>query len=184
MERNLPRSPDQSADAARWYACHTRARSEKRVASRLADQGVEAYLPTVQRLRKWADRRKRVEFPLFPGYVFARFEASGLYTVLSVPGVATVVRQGGRAAPVADEEIENIRRVAAGLVVTKQMPEPEPFHPGDFVRVTGGPFDGVIGVVKEVRGRRRVLVGLHTIGLGVAIDVDLRTLESCAPFPV
>ena len=166
-------------EAVRWYACHTRARSEKKVATRLARHGVEAYLPTVPLLRQWADRRKVVRFPLFQGYVFARFDLAGLSGVLSVPGVAGVVRFGGRPAPVADSEIENIRRVVAGLGVAERRPEPQPFHRGDAVRVTAGPFGGVIGVVAEVRGRRRVLVGLHAIGLGIAIDVDLSSLELC-----
>lgn len=179
METSARRTPDGRSDAVRWYACHTRARSEKRVALRLAERDVEAYLPSASLLREWADRRKVVEFPLFPGYVFARFELSGLYRVLSIPGVATVVRLAGRPVPVADAEIENIRRVAAGLAVTNERPEPQPLHPGDPVRVVDGPFRGVVGVVSEVRGHRRVLVGLHAIGQGITIVVDLHAIEAC-----
>jgi len=69
----LAASP-QLFDTLRWYACRTRARAEKRAARLLSGNGVESYLPPIERQRQWADRKKRVAFPLFPGYVFARFD--------------------------------------------------------------------------------------------------------------
>jgi transcription antitermination factor NusG len=171
---------DRRTDPRRWYACHTRSRSEKRVARLLVDRSIGAYLPLVRLVRQWADRRKVVDFALFPGYVFARFGLTELHGVLSVPGVATVIRLGGRLVPIRDAEIENIRRVAAGLAATRKRPEPQPFQSGDPVRVVDGPFRGVMGEVSEVRGRRRVLVGLHAIGLGISIDVDMGAVEACA----
>jgi transcription antitermination factor NusG len=167
----------QPADGRRWYACHTRARSEKRVAALLLERDVAAFLPTVALVRKWADRRRIVAFPLFPGYVFARFELTHLHSVLSVPGLATVVRLGGRPAPIRDAEIENLRRVAAALSLTGTRPEPQPFQRGNVVRVADGPFRGVRGVVIELRGRRRLLVGLRAVGLAISIDVDVVMLE-------
>jgi transcription antitermination factor NusG len=165
----------------RWYACHTRARAEKRVEQLLLEHHIEAYLPAVHRERVWADRKKIVSFPLFPSYVFGRFDMRDLHRVLSVPGVATIVRMAGRPAPIRDAEIENIRRLTQGLALTDQHPEPEPFHTGEWVRVTTGPFEGVEGVVTQVRGRGRVLAGLRTIGQGISIDVAARFLLSIAP---
>jgi transcriptional antiterminator RfaH len=149
-------------DAPRWYACYTRARAEKRVEQLLLERNIGAYLPTMTRERVWADRRKAVVFPLFPSYVFGRFELHELHHVLSVPGVATVVRVAGRLAPIRDDEIENIRRLAAGLAHTHQPPEHQPFQEGQWVRVTGGPFLGLEGAVIETRSRHRVLAGLRT----------------------
>lgn len=96
----------------------------------------------------------------------------------SVPGVATVVRHGGRLVPIKDAEIENISRVAAGLAPKGVRPEPEPFQTSDPVRVVDGPFRGVMGVAIERRGRRRVLVSLDAVGLGISIDVDRATVEA------
>jgi transcription antitermination factor NusG len=165
------------ADGSQWYACHTRARSEKRVAATLLERDVPVFLPTVALARRWADRTLTVAFPLFPGYVFARFEPTQLYSVISVPGLATVVRFGRRPIPVRAEEIENIRRVAASYSVIGRRPAPQPFVKGETVRVADGPFKGVLGTVVEVRGRRRLLAGIQTIGLSVSIDVDVAVLE-------
>jgi transcription antitermination factor NusG len=180
---DLPGRPEERPDPRRWYACQTRSRSEKRVVRLLPYRDVGAYLPVVRLVRQWADRTKIVEFPLFPGYIFARFGLTELHGVLSVPGIASVVSVGGRPVPIRDAEIENIRRVAAGLAATNKRPEPQPFQRGDPVRVIDGPFRGVLGLVIELRGRLRVLVGLHAIGVGISIDVDTATVEACAFAP-
>ena len=70
---------------ARWYACRTRSRAEKQVERRLMGAGFDAYLPVLKRERQWADRKKRVDFPLFPGYVFARFELSQVHEIQATP---------------------------------------------------------------------------------------------------
>lgn len=160
-----------------WYVCHTRARHEKRVDEQLVRRGLESYLPTLVRERHWSDRTKLIRFPLFPGYVFGRFTMAALNKVLAVPGVATVIRHGGLPAPIGEPELENIRRFVAGLGETGQAPQPQPLARGERVRVIGGPFDRVEGVVVEGRGRRRVLVGLKTIGQGMEIDVDRGMVE-------
>jgi transcription antitermination factor NusG len=173
----LARAPTHLYEVPHWYACYTRARHEKRVSEQLVRRGVETYLPLMQRERQWSDRRKLVEFPLFPGYVFGRFALAELHRVVTVPGVAMVIRHNGVPSPIADHELENVRRFVAGLAESGQVPEPRPLEPGEAVRVMHGPFAGVQGVVVERRGRRRVLVGLTTIGQGMEVDIDGRNLQ-------
>jgi transcriptional antiterminator RfaH len=167
------------ADEPRWYACHTRARHEKKIEQLLEQRGFESYLPTVSRTRLWKDRRKEVLFAMFPGYVFARFALDDLPRVLSVPGVATVIRHNGQPAPIAAEELENVRRFAeAAAGVLEQEPRLTPLpETGSTVRIAAGPFRGIEAVVVEHRGRARVLVGLNAIGQGVEIDLDASVLE-------
>lgn len=176
--RRPPDAGKENGSGRRWYACHTRARSEKRVAGRLLERSIPALLPLVTLSRQWADRRRAVEFPLFPGYVFARFALTELHEVLSVPGVATVVRFGTRPVPIRADEIENIERVAAGFSAIGTRPDPHAYAEGQAVRVIDGPFRGVRGIVVRIRGRHRVLAGLHDIDLAVSIDVDKAALES------
>jgi transcription antitermination factor NusG len=164
-------------EAPHWFACYTRARHEKRVTEQLGERGFETYLPVVSKERQWSDRRKLVEFPLFPGYVFTRFTLAELHQVLTVPGVATVIRNNGVPSPVEEGDLENVRRFVRALQETGEIPDLQPLVPGQPVRVMRGPFAGVEGVVVERRGRRRVLVGLTTIGQGMEIDVDGRSLE-------
>lgn len=162
----------------RWYACYTRARHEKQVERLLRQRGIESYLPMVPRLRQWKDRKKVVEFPLFPSYLFGHFPLTDLHEVLSTPGVATVVRANGEPVAIASEDVENVRRFAAALAAEDVDLEVRPFlAEGEWVEVREGAFAGVRGVVVERRNRRRVLVGLEAIGQGLEIDVDTRLLR-------
>lgn len=165
----------------RWYACYTRARHEKQVERVLRERGIESFLPLVPRVQQWKDRKKRVEFPLFPSYVFGRFTLKDLHAVLTTPGVSTVVRINGYPTPIPDVELENIRRFADAIADTGVEAEAAAYvKEGDWVRVTDGPFRGVEGLVVERRGRRRVLVGLHAIGQGLEVDIDGRLLKAIA----
>lgn len=164
-------------EEARWYACYTRARAEKQVARSLSERNIDSYLPLVPQTRQWKDRKKLVSFPLFPSYVFGRFTLREVHTVLVTPGISTIVRVNGYPAPIADSELDNVRRFANALSATDIQPDPQPyFAEGEMVRVTEGPFEGVEGVVMEVRGRKRVLVGIAAIGQGLAFDIDSRFL--------
>lgn len=161
-----------------WYACYTRARHEKQVEAQLRQRGFDSYLPLVAQVRKWSDRTKRVQFPLFPSYVFGRFTLSELHQVLTTPGISTIVRAGGYPTPIPDTDLENVRRFAVALEEVGAEPEPRPMlTEGQWVRVLHGPFEGVEGIVVETRGRKRVLVGLAAIGQGLEIDIDNRSLK-------
>ena len=164
---------------ARWYACYTRARAEKQVAKSLQERGIDSYVPLINRERQWKDRKKVVPFPLFPSYVFGRFTLRDVHAVLRTPGVSTIVRaQGGQPSPIADDELENVRRFAAAIAETGIEPEARPLlTEGQRVRVIEGPFEGVEGIVIESRGRKRVVVGITTIGQGLEVDIDARLLQ-------
>ena len=161
-----------------WYACYTRARHEKQVESQLRQHGFESYLPVIQQVRQWSDRKKVVQFPLFPSYVFGRFTLREVHAVLTTPGVSTIVRAGGYPTPIPDGDLENVKRFARAIAETGLEVEAQPFlTEGQWVRVQDGPFEGVEGVVVERRGRKRVLVGLAAIGQGLEIDFDTRLLK-------
>lgn len=168
-----------------WYACYTRARHEKRVAGHLQDRGFEVFLPIIPEERQWHDRKRVVEFPMFPGYVFSRFSLKSLHTIVDTPGVATVVSFQGEPAQISDEEIENVRRLAEAIARSGSLPERAPIprvQEGDRVRVRHGPFKDVEGRVVERRGADRALlqVGIPTIGQALKIEVDLASLHSLA----
>lgn len=163
----------------RWYACYTRSRHEKQVDRLLGQRGIESYLPLIPRKRQWKDRRKVVQWPMFPSYVFGRFALTELHEVLAVPGVATVVRSNGQPVAITDAELENVRRFARALGGQHGELEIRPFlAEGQWVRITEGAFEGVTGIVVERRNKRRVLVGLAAIGQGLEIDIDTRLLKA------
>lgn len=185
VERREP-AEEIASGGPRWYACYTRARHEKRVAAHLEERGFEVFLPLIPRERQWHDRTRTVRFPLFPGYVFCRFGLDRIYWVADAPGVATVVHFNGSPAPIADDEIRNIRRFARAVEETGIDTTPEPLpelEEGQPVRVVAGPFRGIEGTVVEQRsgGRMLIQIGLRVIGQGVKIEADGRSLKKIEP---
>jgi transcription antitermination factor NusG len=152
----------------KWYAIHTRSRHEKKVASLLETSRLEPYLPTRKLIKKWSDRRKLVEFPLFPGYLFVRIPLIEKNRVLHTPGV---VRLLGHFAPepVPDEQIASLKRFENHEV------EVDPYlhlQPGRYVRVVRGPFKGCSGVLLRKKTRYRLVVNLKVIMQSVSVEID------------
>ena len=152
-----------------WYAAYTCAKHEKRVATELAMREVEHFLPLYSCVRRWKDRRVSLDLPLFPGYVFVRLALRDRLRVLQVPSVVRLVGFNGWPAVLPDEELEILR---SGLCPSLGA-EPHPFLTvGRRVRITGGPFAGLEGILKQRKGCLRVVVSLDLIRRSVAVDVD------------
>jgi transcription antitermination factor NusG len=152
-----------------WYALRTRSRHEKLVRDQLAAQGVEPFLPLIERARQWKDRRKLVAFPLFPGYCFARFPVSLRVAVLSTTGVVQVLGNHDGPVPVPDAEIEAVRRL-----VTSTLPyDPHPYlREGMQVEVIRGPLAGVRGILLRKGTRARLVMGVTLIHQAASVELD------------
>lgn len=171
--------PRELVEEPHWYACRTRARAEKRVDELLDRDGFETFLPLVERERQWADRKKTVAFPMFPGYTFARFPLAAYRDVLRTPGIVHVVSSRGRPVPVRPEELESVRRFARGIEATGRVPDPVDYlEPGTPIVVEEGPFQGMRGVLLEGRGPARVAVRLGAIRAAVSVQMDRRSLRA------
>ena len=155
-----------------WYAIHTRARHEKKIACILAKRHLlETFVPTVRQLHDWSDRRKAVDVPLFSSYVFVQvWEWQRAYQeVLRTPGVFRWV--GYRAEPTAipTSQIESIRKA----ITSRAAASPYPFLKiGQRVRIRGGCLDGVEGVLAGAKGDRRLVISVDLIQQSMAIVVE------------
>lgn len=136
-----------------WYALKVRTGSEASVVNALQSRGLHPYCPTHKERRRYTDRMKVVDKPLFAGYVFCAFLIEKKLPIVSCPGVDYIVGFAGAATVIPQSQIENIRRmVEAGAVASER------FVSGDRVRVTHGPLAGVEGIlVREARGNRLVV---------------------------
>lgn len=152
-----------------WFAVWTRSRHEKTVQEHLASKDIEVFLPTITRWSRWKDRKKRIEWPLFPGYCFARFDPANLLAVVSAPGVATVVAFEGKPAPIPDQEIESIRRLMASGLQYDPCPL---IKEGTLVEVIHGPLKGVVGRLEKKDRHARLVLSVDLIGRAVAVTVD------------
>ena len=158
-----------------WYAAYTCAQHEKRVAAELGARDVEHFLPLYSSMRRWKDRRVQLELPLFPGYVFVRLALRERLRVLRIPSLVRLVGFGGLPTALPDEEMEILR---SGLCESLRA-EPHPFLTvGRRVRITGGPFAGLEGVLKRKKNNLRVVVTLELIQRSVAVDVDAADVRS------
>lgn len=158
----------------RWYAAYTCARHEKQVSRQLQDRCLESFLPTFRSVRRWKDRRKELELPLFPGYVFVRLAGRDRIRVLQVPGVVRFVSFGGNPVPLDDKEIECLR----SGVVNGVRAEPYPYLKiGRQVRVKSGPLAGAEGILVRKKDKFRVVLSLHLIMRSIAAEVEIGDLE-------
>jgi transcription termination/antitermination protein NusG len=155
--------------APAWFAVWTRSRHEQVVREQIEDKGLEAFLPTITRWSRWKDRRKKVDWPLFPGYCFARFDPADRLAVLKCSGVVSVVSFNGDIAPIPDVEIDSIKR----LVASELQYDPCPFiREGTLVEVVHGPLRGVVGRLLRKGTNARLVLAVDLIGQAVSVEVD------------
>jgi transcription antitermination factor NusG len=158
-------SPDEH-----WYAVWTRSRHEQVVREQLERKKITAFLPTVTRWSRWKDRKKKVDWPLFPGYCFARFDVENALAILKCTGVVNIVSVEGRPAAIPEHELDSIRL----LVGSELQFDPCPMiHEGRMVEVIHGPLRGVIGrLLRKDAPRARLVLSVDLIGQAVSVEVD------------
>ncbi|MFL6447750.1 MAG: transcription termination/antitermination protein NusG [Bryobacteraceae bacterium] len=150
-----------------WYALKVRSGGEVNVMKALQLRGYWPYCPMQQQRRRYSDRMKVVSVPLFPGYLFCRFDAQQKFPIVSTPGVDYILGANG---PVAVEEIEleSIRRmVEAGAQVEPYLAR------GQRVRVSHGALEGIEGIVaRDAKGGEKLVVSITLLNQSVSLHID------------
>ena len=155
--------------SASWFAIWTRSRHEHVVREQIERRQFDAFLPTITRWSRWKDRKKKIDWPLFPGYCFARFEEQQALSILKCTGVVNIVSIDGKPAPIPDHEIDGIRR----LLESDLQYDPCPMiHEGMMVEVTHGALKGVVGRLVRKGAHARLILSVDLIGQGVSVEVD------------
>ncbi len=158
-----------------WYAIWTRSRHEQVVREQLARKGIEAFLPTITKWSRWKDRKKQIDWPLFPGYCFVRFNGLDRLPVLKCTGVVNIVSFDGDIVPIPEHEIESIRR----LVESDLQFDPCPLiREGMTVEVTHGPLKGVVGRLVRKGAHARLILSVDLIGQAVSVEVDASDVKA------
>jgi transcription antitermination factor NusG len=154
-----------------WYALRIKSRTERRAAAALHGKGYEVFLPLYRSRRRWSDRIKELEMPLFPGYLFCRFEADKRLPILTTPGIIQVVGVGNTPMPVDETEISAVQ----SIVISRLNARPWPYlHVGRTVRIEHGPLTGVEGILLAVRKSHRLIVSVTLLRRSVAVEIDQR----------
>ena len=152
-----------------WFAIWTRSRHEQVVREQLERKGYDAFLPTIPKWSRWKDRKKKVDWPLFPGYCFAKFDPRDSLSIVKCTGVVNIVSFAGEIAPIPEVEIDGIRR----LVESDLQYDPCPLiREGMMVEVTHGPLKGVVGRLLRKGAHARLVLAVALIGQAVSVEVD------------
>ncbi len=157
-----------------WYVVYTYPNSEKKIYNELEKRRVTAFLPTRKVTRQWSDRKKKLEIPLFPNYVFVKVPPREMWMVLMVNGIVRFISFEGTPATVKDAEIEMVQKL---LTECYEINDEDITLVGEKVKVKGGPLAGLTGSVIECKGRARLHVALETIGRAVSVNIDADLLE-------
>jgi transcription elongation factor/antiterminator RfaH len=158
-----------------WYALYTRPRHEKRVFQELANKGIDAFLPTYKVRRRWSDRYKIVEEPLFKNYLFVNADINtSYYDTLRPYGAVGFITFDNKPAQIPQNEIDAIRRL-----VESELPyDPHPYlKVGRKVRVRTGPLQGCEGILTRKKGLARLVISVHLLQQSVSAEVDADTIE-------
>lgn len=160
-----------------WYAVYTRPCHEAQVARHFGVRAIEGYLPQYRVVHRWKNGcTKKLDLPLFPGYIFAHVVSTERVRLLEVPSVLSVVGTAGRPTPLPDSDIEALR---AGLSMRRA--EPHPFlKVGERARIRHGALAGMEGVIVRSKNNLRVVISLDLIMQSVAVEVDWDELEPIA----
>lgn len=153
----------------RWLALQVRAGWEIRSACVLKECGYEQFLPLYQQQRQWSDRRKLVQLPLFPGYLFLRYDSRNRAPILTIPGVLSFVGIRNSPVPVEDSEIEALQRATK----TAAAYGPCAFlEVGQEVEVRNGPLAGLRGSIVRFKNKLRLIISVSLLRKSVYVEID------------
>ena len=159
----------------KWIAVRSKPRSEKIVSIELSKKNIESFLPVVKKRQQWSDRKKWVEFPLFPSYVFAKIELKDSIYILNTHGVSTIVKFGDRVITIDDKVVNSIKLALKGEYHLHPM---KYFTIGDRVSVIDGPMKGAIGIVEtKHKNENRLVIKIEALQQAITVHINSEYLE-------
>jgi transcription antitermination factor NusG len=163
-----------------WYAVHTRSNFEKHIAGELGQKGIETFLPVFREIHRWKDRKKMVEIPYFPSYVFARIEDAPerRLDILRTAGAVRILGHAGDIEAIPDMEIMQLQRLVESSLAACAHPF---LKEGSQVRVKAGVLRGVEGLLVHFKNQSRLVLSVNLLARCVATEIDLCDVELIHP---
>jgi len=158
----------------KWYAISTRAKHEKKVHSQLTQKGITSFLPLQTFYRRWSDRYKEVQEPLFSCYVFVKIALQQRLQVLQTDGVVRLVSFNGIPATIPDDQIQAIKKI---LENNYQIERVDYLTPGQKIEVRQGPLKGTRGILVEVKNSHRLIIRIDSIMQAISVNIDYRDIK-------
>lgn len=159
---------NQLSDEKKWFALYTKPRHEFKAEEQLNKLSVENYLPKILVKRKWKDRKKNVELPLFPGYIFIHSTEIERRYSLALDSIVKTICFNGKPAEIPDYEIENIKIM---LNSKAEVYIKNDFRKGNSVKIIEGPFSGVMGTVVNENSEDWLYVTIEILHRSVSVKL-------------
>jgi transcription antitermination factor NusG len=174
-----PGVANEGSNKAAWFAIQTRSKHERVVSNYLANRGVTHYLPTLVEIRRWSDRRKKVECPLFPGYLFVQIIAENerRVEVLRAPGIVRFVGPGHEGSVIPSSQIESVRKLINDNLPWTSYPFLPFLKSGQRVRLRGGALDQVEGIFLRRGSEGTLIVSIDAIQRSLAVSIQGYDIE-------
>ncbi len=163
-----------------WYAVRVRPRFERLVSTSLSGKGYDEYLPLYRSRRKWSDRAKDLDLPLFPGYLFCRFDVDVRLPILTTPGVISVVGIGRIPVAIPDSEVDAIQTMIRSGLHLQPWPQ---LAVGSRVLIEQGPLKGLEGVALDVKKKFRLFVSVPLLQRSVSVEIDREWVRPLSAVP-
>lgn len=161
-----------------WYVLYVRSRQEKKVYNELIENGLEAFLPMVTSIRKWSDRTKKIEIPLFASYVFVKIESKlDFYKASDVDGACTFIKFANEYALAKEEEINSIKLLISTDGLTNINSSENLPSLGEFMKISEGPLEGLQCEVLRVDNAYKILVSINSLKQNIVATVPVAFLE-------
>lgn len=161
-----------------WIVAYTKPRHEYSVLNDLSKIGLDSYIPTIRKRRRWSDRKKWVECPLFKSYVFVKTEPKNSLSISKINGVVRVVKFGNEIAVVNNKIINIMKKMIEGGYTLESESY---FSKGDFVIVIDGPLEGLEGEVLNKSGENRLMIRIEAIQQSISVSIDKGFLKIVSP---
>ncbi len=155
-----------------WHVLYVRSRYEKKVYEALREKSLEAYLPLVETVKQWSDRKKIILKPLFPSYVFVNIHTSlEFHQALSVDGACTYISFGNEYAKVTEKEINKIKLLTGAEEVSNITLDRKPPKIGDIMKITQGVLSGLECEVVRVAKLSKIVVRIESFKQNITATI-------------
>lgn len=158
-----------------WYVLYVKSRAEKKVLQDLKTKDIEAYLPMQKKLRQWSDRKKLVEMPLLPGYIFVRVGRREYDPALKTDNVVCYITFEGKAAPVRESDINALKKILEQDQIEVELTRDD-LVPGEQVEILSGPLMGIRGELVEIKGKHKVGIRIQQVQYTIMVEVPVSQL--------
>jgi len=161
----------------KWYVLFVRTNHENKVRNILNRLNIESYLPLIKELRYWSDRKKWMERPLFPGYIFLRVSCREFFSVMDNNSVISYVKEGQNPASISEDQISMIRQVEASG--NSYVEEQNCLVEGDSIKVIGGPMKGIEGRISRIDKHEYLLIDIHQVSQIIRLKISTEMVAAC-----